>query len=102
MAFDGKLIEERIRSALRKETELSEMVANDIAFHMADWLDDLARYVDFCSEPDKWKDEGIDEMLLAFLVHVPNHVAAASKLLTGIPVTDVFGVGAIEDESNHG
>lgn len=83
-------------------TELPESVADDVAFHMTDWLDDLGRFAQFCTEPDKWKDQEVEEMLLSFLIHVPNHVAAASKLLTGFPVTDVFGVGAVEDEANNG
>jgi hypothetical protein len=37
------------------------------------------------------------ELLIQFLVHAPNHLAAASKMLTDIPVTDVFGVGALEE-----
>ena len=32
---------------------------------------------------------------MEFLVHVPAHVAAAGKLITGLPVEDVFNVGAI-------
>ena len=36
---------------------------------------------------------------MGFLIHVPSHVAAASKLVTGIPVTDIFKVGAtVESE----
>jgi hypothetical protein len=100
--LDAKAIENRIREVMLREAELPEDVADDVAFHMTDWLDDLSRFAEFCAEPDKWKDEAIEEMLLAFLVHVPNHVAAAAKLLTGLPVTDVFGVGAVEDESDNG
>jgi len=100
--LNSKAIENRIREVMLREAELPEDVADDVAFHMTDWLDDLARFAEFCAEPDKWKDVDIEEMLLAFLVHVPNHVAAAAKLLTGLPVTDVFGVGAVEDESDKG
>lgn len=39
-------------------------------------------------------------MLLAFLIYVTNHMAAASKLLTGIPVTDVFAIGAIDNQAD--
>lgn len=31
---------------------------------------------------------------MGFLIHVPNHVAAASMLMNEIPVEDVFGVNA--------
>ncbi len=102
MALDAKVIEERIREVMLREAELPASAADDVAFHMTDWLNDLERFSQFCADPNKWKDEEIEEMLLAFLVHVPNHVAAASKLLTGLPVTDVFGVGAVENESDNG
>jgi hypothetical protein len=35
--------------------------------------------------------------LLQFLIHVPNHLAAAS-LYAGIPVRDIFEVGATNEE----
>ncbi len=31
---------------------------------------------------------------MAFLIHAPNHIAAAAKL-GGFPVSDVFEVGAV-------
>jgi len=62
---------------------------------MTDWLDDLAEYHDFCAHPEKRSPSEIAELLTKFLVHVPNHVADASKLFTGIPVADIFGVGSI-------
>lgn len=34
---------------------------------------------------------------MQFLIHVPNHLAAASKLMLDIPVTDVLGVGAVTE-----
>ena len=37
---------------------------------------------------------------MQFLIHVPNHLAAASKIGLDIPVTDVFGVNSIS-ESNE-
>lgn len=61
---------------------------------MTDWLDDLRRYVSFCEAPENFEPEEIDELLLAFLVHAPNHVAAAAKLYADYPVSDIFGVGA--------
>ena len=42
-------------------------------------------------------DAEVSQLLISFLVHVPNHVAAASKLYTDIPVTDIFGVGATSE-----
>ena len=67
----------------------------DIAFHMTDWLDDLSEWHRFCEAPGKLDADETVKLLVGFLVHAPNHLAAASKLLTGIPVMDIFGVGAV-------
>ena len=82
--------------------KLSPEAADDVAFHMTDWLNDLAAYLQLCAEPDKRSDAEVSELLTDFLVHVPNHLAAAGKLYTGIPVTDVFQVGATSEDSNEG
>ena len=92
------IIKNRIKAVVLREAELPESAADDVAFHMTDWLDDLECFARFCDEPDKWSDEEVEKMLLAFLIHVPNHVAAASKLLTGIPVTDIFSVESVENK----
>jgi len=68
---------------------------------MTDWLDDLRSYYEFCEAPHGKSTEAAEEMLIAFLLHVPNHVAAASKLLLNIPVTDVFGVGATTESDDE-
>jgi hypothetical protein len=92
--IDAAEIRERIRSVVASEAELPEAVANDVAFHMTDWLDDLEAYRSFCAAPHSLSDEALYKLLIQFLVHVPNHVAAASKLFMDIPVTDIFEVGA--------
>ena len=56
-----------------------------------------AAYDAFCSAPERLSPVEINKLLIRFLAHVPNHIAAASKLLTGFPVTDVFGVGSTTD-----
>jgi hypothetical protein len=92
--FDEKLVRERIRSAAVSEAELPESVANDFAHHMTDWLGDLEAYYAFCAAPHSLSNEAVSKLLIQFLVHVPNHIAAASKLYMGIPVTDIFEVGS--------
>ena len=94
MALNKKKIHRRIEAVAQKESELSASAAWDVAFHMTDWLDDLRAYYEFCERPESLSDEQLDKMLMAFLMHVPNHVAAAGKLYTDIPVTDIFKVGA--------
>ena len=87
----------RIRATLEKVIlveEFTEDVARDIAFHMTDWLNNLEDYYNFCQAPESLPAEEVEKLLLAFLIHVPNHLAAAAKLFTEIPVSDIFGVGA--------
>ena len=98
--MDQKQIEDAIKQALTKETDYSHEVIYDIAFHMTDWLQDLEEYHQFCTHPDKLSADEVHSLLLKFLVHVPNHVAAAGKLLTGIPVSDIFEVGATEESND--
>jgi hypothetical protein len=98
--FDPQVVRARIAEVARREMELSDAVADDVAFHMTDWLDDLGAYSRFCADPGRMSDTEVSEMLTGFLVHVPNHVAAASKLYTGVPVTDIFGVSATSEDSD--
>src|SRR6266545_1138982 len=98
--FDAQAIRERIAEVARREMELRDAVAHDVAFHMTDWLDDLDAYCRFCADPSRLSDAEVGELLTGFLVHVPNHVAAASKLYTGVPVTDIFGVSATSEDSD--
>ena len=98
--YDPEPIRARIREVIRHEADFPDAVLDDIAFHLTDWLDDLEAYSRFCAEPSSMSDEEISQMLTDFLIHVPNHVAAASKLLTGVPVTDIFKVGATSEDTN--
>jgi hypothetical protein len=80
VALDATRIRTAIKKAVRTETELPDAI--------------LQEYHEFCQAPDKLSSQTIEKLLIDFLVHVPNHLAAASKLLTGIPVTDIFSVGS--------
>lgn len=93
--FDATKMRAQIERAAVEAMELSSEEARDVAFHMTDWLDDLRRYMEFCENPDGHDPEAISEMLLAFLIHVPNHVAAAAKIYADFPVSDIFNVGAV-------
>lgn len=99
--LDPQLIRARIREVARREDELTETVAGDVAFHMTDWLDDLGAFSRFCADPHSMSDAEVSRLLTGFLVHVPNHLAAASKLYTGVPVTDIFKVGATSEDTNE-
>ena len=96
MAYKENKIKESIASAL-KDLELQPKVIDDAVFHMTDWLSDLKEWNSFCENPESLSVDEIQDLLMKFLVHVPAHVAAAGKLVTGLPVEDVFGVGAISE-----
>ena len=91
--IDPIAVQARIREVALREAELPDSVAHDVAFHMTDWLEDLEAFSRFCANPSSLSDAEVSELLTDFLVHVPNHVAAAGKLYTGMPVTDVFQIG---------
>lgn len=77
---------------------LKSSVANDVAFHMTDWdhnLDDLLRIY---KEPGRFSNDEIVRIVLEFLAHVPNHVAAAKKLAGLGPIEDVFEVGVLVED----
>lgn len=78
----------------------SEKEQQDIVFHMTDWIDDLKQWVEFCQNPSAMSNNEVEKVLTNFLIHVPNHIAAASKLMLNIPVRDIFEVGATEEPKN--
>lgn len=98
--MDQKSISLAIQNALEQQEYGSANLRREIAFHMTDWLEDLEGWTAFCRSPDSLSSDAIAELLTAFLVHVPNHLAAASKLMTDVPVSDVFEVGAVESEAD--
>ena len=74
----------------------STFVASQTAFHMTDWLEDLLELHDLYTGRSRWSSKRVEMVLMGFLFHVPNHVAAAAKLLADSPVQDIFQVGAVE------
>jgi hypothetical protein len=89
--LDASLPEAREIITKALAVEHGDEVANDIAFHLTDWNSDAAFIVAALMFPERFTREGV----LDFLVHAPNHVAAAAKLANS-PVTDVFKVGAVD------
>jgi len=94
MSFDEASIVAAIDEAVRSEAELPAEVARDVAFHMTDWLDDLSDWSAFCESPGSFTTEQVYDLLSRVLIHVPNHMNAAARLFTGLPMDDVFGIGA--------
>jgi hypothetical protein len=99
MQLDQRAVESAIKNAIAatdEEGSFSPQQIADITFHMTDWLSDLERFAEFCTNPSSRSVEEASEILMAFLYHVPNHIAAAAKQYLDSPVRDVFGVGAVE------
>jgi len=91
-------IRKRIANVLSED--LSEEIADKIAFHLVDWNGDAAFLVALYLWPEKFTDQEISEGIYALIPHVPDHLAAAAKLF-GLPVTDVFEVGALDGQENE-
>ena len=92
-------VKERIVVALT-EAEFPPETARDIAFHITDWdhnLEDLIRVYDMNQEID---NDRVLDIVIEFLVHVPNHVAAAKKLIGVGPMEDIFEVGILEEDED--
>ena len=91
-------VKKRIAAAF-SEFELEPQVVEDIALHMTDWKENLEEIVRLYEQTDLLTNDEIQHIVLVFLAHVPNHVAAAKKLLGLGPIEDVFGVGVLEEDS---
>lgn len=90
-------LRDRIAQAFSSFGEGPE-VARGIGFHMTDWdhnVDDLIRLYD---APEAFSDDEIQSIIIQFLAHVPNHVAAAKKLAGIGPIEDIFKVGVLEED----
>lgn len=72
--------------------------AGEVAFHFTDWAQDVDDLVRLYESAESLSDEEIREIVIRFLAHVPNHVAAAKKLLGMGRIEDVFGVGVHEED----
>jgi hypothetical protein len=96
MPYDEEKIKLSIFESM-KVLEISNENARDIAFHMTDWLGDLKALQEYYADPETFSNEEASDLLMHFLVHVPDHIAAAKKLACGFPVTDVFEIGALSE-----
>ena len=94
--MDLAKIQDSIERALEQNDYEDAARRHDIAFHLTDWLEDLQEWAAYCERPEDFDADATVRIMTAFLIHVPNHLAAASKLMLDIPVGDVFAVGAIE------
>ena len=92
-AFYNEVAQRAMQEAIKEEFPAKS--AHDIAFHLADWNNDAAFIVAVLLFPERFTKEQISSGIEGFLIHAPNHVAAAAKL-AGWPVEDSFNVGALD------
>jgi hypothetical protein len=90
-------VKKRIAAAF-SEFELEPTVVEDIAFHMTDWKENLEDIVRLYENGEQLTNDEIRRIVLVFLAHVPNHVAAAKKLAGLGPIEDVFEVGVLRED----
>jgi hypothetical protein len=83
--------EEHLQSAVARTFELTDE-SLDVAFHLSDWREDAAALLAISLAPEHFTAEEVEECLIAFLIHAPNHVLAAARL-SGLPPSDVFKTG---------
>jgi hypothetical protein len=78
---------EAIVSALK--ADYGEIGAQEIAFHLHDWIGDAEFLVQLHENPNRFTPEEIKQEVMNHLVYAPNHLAAAA-LISGNPVKDIF------------
>ncbi|USN99737.1 MAG: hypothetical protein H6810_03500 [Phycisphaeraceae bacterium] len=91
---DDSELWQRLRATAMREWDLDEAAADEFAFHMTDWLDDLDS-LNALLASSSWNPEQAARTLRAILCHVPAHIAADSFIAYGLPVKDVFRLGAV-------
>jgi hypothetical protein len=93
-----ELVRKRIAEALSSSLGMEMAQADEVAFHLTDWKHNLDELVEIYEKADGLGDEHIQEIVIKFLAHVPNHVAAAKKLAGLGPIEDVFNVGVLKED----
>ena len=91
-------VKKRIAEALSSSLGLEMAEADEVAFHLTDWKHNLDDLVVLYEKADELSDEHIQEIIIRFLAHVPNHIAAAKKLMGLGPIEDVFNVGVLKED----
>jgi len=92
-----KVVRDRIAAAFAASMG-DQAIANEIAFHMTDWDHDVDDLIKLYEQPEALNDDEILKLVIGFLIHVPNHVAAAKKLAGVGPMEDIFKVGLFEED----
>ena len=88
---DGDVVD-NVSSALQGIDGFDEQTARDIGFHLSDWHAEGAFLLALHLYPSSFSQTEIAEGVRDFLIHAPNHVAAAAAL-ADCPVSDIFETG---------
>jgi hypothetical protein len=68
--------------------------AQEIAFHLTDWSREAAFLVALLLHPNQYSEIEVQWGIQQFLIHAPNHIAAAAKV-SGWGIQDVWGLGEL-------
>src|SRR5258708_2276009 len=98
MKRDTLLLRERIAAIVRLSYGEREDIARDIAFHLTDWDHNLEEISRMYNQFPEMSDDEILRIIVKFLAHVPNHLAAAKKLMGLGPIEDIFGAGVLQED----
>ena len=93
---DFKEIQDRVAAVL--SPDVGAEAAREIAFHMADWSENLEELHYAWHNLENIDGKQLSKIIYLFLAHVPNHVAAAKKLIGYGPIEDIFKVGVLEED----
>lgn len=97
--LDKTKIKSMLAEVLKKTKTYTEEECEDIIFHMTDWLENLTELFEVYSNPKNSNYKKVKKVLIDFLVHVPNHISAASKIMLDQPTEDIFNVGAVRKDN---
>jgi len=90
----------KIAEAFATSMESTREAAKDIGFHMTDWDSDVDELIALYEDPAAFSNDQIVDIVIRFLAHVPNHVAAAKKLVGLGPMEDIFEVGILIEDAD--
>jgi len=83
-------IAEYISNALQKKMGLHPKQANETAFHLTDWLEELESFYLTVNECKTLTEQQISDNISNFLIHAPEHIVRASKIVTGLEIENIF------------
>ena len=75
-----------MKSSLKK-FGFSEKELFEATFHLTDWIEELKSFVGFLENPDKYNTDQVQTILIAFLIHAPDHLKRAAEIILEDPGT---------------